>query len=208
MKTTVSLLASLALLALSGCVSDDIVTEPQNLVSCFDSASGLKCVATPLAIHYAALDVDGDGTDDPFVCADADSANDKSSALRGDGDDDEDTDGDTDEGVDDDSDEDTDEDTDGDSDSDSDSDCDSDSDSDSDTDGDSDSDSDAEGDADNDGVGNEDDCDSMVCEPDDGDVPTPTPEDPTPDSDPEGPTSDPEAPTPDAPEGLSAAGAN
>ena len=47
----------------------------QGIISCFDTGAGLRCVDTPGKVVYH-LDVDQDGAEDPFVCADAPSESD------------------------------------------------------------------------------------------------------------------------------------
>ena len=45
-------------------------------MSCFQGSSAVTCVATPNGPETTARDVDGDGNDDEFVCADRDTDDD------------------------------------------------------------------------------------------------------------------------------------
>ncbi len=64
-------LAALALVA-PACGQSTPATTQGTIVSCFQASSGLHCVNTPGGPETTARDVDGDGKDDTFVCADRD----------------------------------------------------------------------------------------------------------------------------------------
>ncbi|HTJ42871.1 MAG TPA: hypothetical protein VL463_12295 [Kofleriaceae bacterium] len=64
----------------AGCLSSGASTGTQTgtIMSCFDSSKsgGLACIDTPKGPETQAKDVDDDGTDDKFECADRDSDDD------------------------------------------------------------------------------------------------------------------------------------
>jgi hypothetical protein len=63
--------AALALIV-SACGQSGTATTQGSIMSCFQASSGLTCVKTPDGPATTARDVDGDGKDDAFVCADRD----------------------------------------------------------------------------------------------------------------------------------------
>ncbi len=71
MKTYLVLPAAL-LLSLAGCAAD-VGTAQQGVRSCFDTGDGVACISGD---DVTPQDVDGDGTDDEFLCANAHSESD------------------------------------------------------------------------------------------------------------------------------------
>ena len=72
-------LALLVSIVAGGCMSGASTgTQQGTIMSCFDSSKngGLDCVDTPQGPETEPMDVDHDGTDDKFECADRDSDDD------------------------------------------------------------------------------------------------------------------------------------
>ncbi len=68
-------LALLFSIVAGGCMSGASTgSQSSNIMSCFDSSKtgSLDCVSTPQGPETEPMDVDGDGKDDTFVCADRD----------------------------------------------------------------------------------------------------------------------------------------
>ena len=64
-----------------GCTDDPIDTQTAALQSCYDTGFGLKCMSTPNGLETAAIDANGDGTLDQFVCGDTASDSDSDSTA-------------------------------------------------------------------------------------------------------------------------------
>ncbi len=60
------------LCVMAGCAGDQVSARRQSIQSCFDTGAGMQCAATPGAPSTTPTDVDGNGTTDPFMCADSD----------------------------------------------------------------------------------------------------------------------------------------
>ncbi len=73
MKQLILLPAAL-LFALSGCAADDLGSTQLGVRSCFDTGDGIVCISGNDDV--GTVDVNGDGTDDVFVCANAHSDSD------------------------------------------------------------------------------------------------------------------------------------
>ena len=66
------ILPAALLFSLTGCAAD-VGTAQQGLRSCFDTGDGVACISGD---DVETQDVDGDGEDDVFLCADAHSDSD------------------------------------------------------------------------------------------------------------------------------------
>jgi hypothetical protein len=77
MRTLTQLLAVAAFALIApACGQSTTASTQGTIMSCFQGSTALTCVATPSGPETTARDVDGDGKDDDFVCADRDTDDD------------------------------------------------------------------------------------------------------------------------------------